>query len=393
MTLLEDLGSGNAGVRLQLRAGQIVHDLPDQAVIRDAERKVGWLLSAKPFRLDLRPELDAILRADVERHARGLFDRSFVPPEDGALQPRTSDPSWSPVVEVEPLTLPTGRALRMVHRLTYQPGHETVVGRLLVPVERGTLCISSVAKAELTGYRETALMMRASADGGEVDFLPQAAYDAPEHDAQFPDHGLSRVRAALAWLLTADGAGLEVTAPMAPLPPGVVELREASCAVLPPARFVRLPAGTLPMSPSLAAFSRVVLGQDEEPRLLDVWDLRETLPRTDRVQALVALARRTAEGWASEGARDLTVEVAPLPERNQRSELSCTVTFKVANSKIHSCQHWIADIDGRVFRIAEGGESWLPREELQANVAAVAASWRRLEAPASKRRWWPFGSA
>jgi hypothetical protein len=71
------------------------------------------------------------------------------------------------------------------------------------------------------------------------------------------------------------------------------------------------------------------------------------------------------------------------------------VTFKLAGPPIYSCQHWIADVDGRVFRVAASGEAWLPRTELRADVAAVAASWRRLEtppAPPARRRWWPFGA-
>jgi len=112
-----------------------------------------------------------------------------------------------------------------------------------------------------TGVRESVLsIIETTRDPGRFSEanpfggMRQSNYDDPRHDAQFPQHCLSRVRAALGalretWKLEVRARSPEVTA-------GEHELSDLACAIVPPPRFVREPSMGPKMSPK-GVFRRV----------------------------------------------------------------------------------------------------------------------------------------
>lgn len=334
-----------------------------------------------------------MLAEDVEHHVRDLFAASFEavkhPLTGETVKPRTADPSWSPVVELERVTLPEP-ALWLLFRTRYAPTSESIEGQLLIPVEDGLVCVAVVASESTTGYRESALMLlhdrEFPADAGTIP--GQRYFDARKHDHGFPMHSLSRIRAARAWLLASDGGGLAVTAPAVEVTPGEVLLPEAECAVVPPPRFVRLPAGTLPMSRTLAMFSRVVLGL-ETPRMVSVWLVPDKQASgIDTLAELRQIAFAANKAWSDEGAEDVRTDAESITEPWGEG-IRAHVRFKVQGEETQESQCWFADTDGQVFRISSSAPVSFEPTQLWAQVSQIRASWRRL--PQSRGApWWKF---
>jgi hypothetical protein len=405
MGLMDSLTDGRFGVRFAAGARfQGVEQSDFQAVMARPDDDTHWELRLSPMRLALRPEEDGVLRADVEREARVLFQTQHAALASmlGANRPppRTEDPDWSPLIELERVALGAAPALRLIYRTAYEPGAEVILGRLLIPVEAGLFQITVRHLARTTGLRETALLDRAlrQAPGAAPRDVArqlggQRAYDHPSEDGAFPEHGLSRVRGALAGLMDPERSGLQVLAPMPQPPSGEVLLAELGCAVSPPPRFTRVASEALGLSPTLAMFSRPLI---DEVRLMDVWRGPDTLPPgPERTERLVALAQRNAREWEREGATDLRMDTRPLPEAEGVAQVSNQLQFLARGRPTRSASRWIADTDGAVFRILVGGPPYLSPEELLAEADRVAGSWRRLPedktlptAPAKK--WWKF---
>ena len=415
MGLLDALRDGRFGVRFAVGEEFQVSGQSDfQAAMARPADATQWEVTFSPMRLALRPEEDAVLRADVERELRVLFQRQYdalAPRLASALgpgrpPPRTADPDWSPLVELERVRLGTAPALRLVYRTAYEPGAEMILGRLLIPLEAG-LCQFTVRHlSRMTGLRETALLERAmqrSPDAKPEDVARQLggqrAYDSPSEDAAFPEHGLSRVRAALAELGDAQ-RGVQVLAPLSPPPSGEVLLPALGCALSPPPRFTQVPSEALGLGPTLAMFSRPLV---DEVRLMDVWRAPDTLaPGPERTERLVALAQRNATEWEREGATDMRMDTRPLPEADGVAQVSNALQFVAHGQPTRSVSRWLADTDGAVFRITVGGPLYLSTEELLDEADRAARSWRRLPenkappeqpsapAPAPAKKWWEF---
>ena len=414
---LDQIQTGELGARAHFGAGiEPLEEAGNAAMLRDPERRVAWEIAFVPYLLDLRETSEGALRADLEGEARAAFDGTWVElgAEAGeAERPpvRTSDPAWSPVVLVERITLDDAPALRVIHRMSYQPAHEMIIGRVLLPLANGVLSISASSLTRTTGYRETMRLHAALASRPGADIaalgreLGQAGYDDPTYDLLFPDHPLTLVRAALAWLVDADGGALAITDPLQLPPPGEVELPAAGCAVTPPSRYLALPPGALPIAPTLAVLTRVGLAVTT-PRLLDVWRIEDTvILGADREGQLVRLARKNAADWGGEGATGIDAKVTRLPSKNGRTHAKSEIRFTTDNGPTQAVALWMVDTDGVLFRIAASGGPWIPKEALLADAEHALQSLRRLDppvmeakeaAPAAaetklKRKWWPFG--
>lgn len=421
MGFLDQVASGELGARVHFGDDiESLEEASNAALLRDPERRVAWEIAFVPYRLDLREATLDVLRDDIAIEARAAFEATWTQlgaesesGNDAAARPpaRTSDPAWSPVILLEATTLDDAPALRVIHRMSYQPTHEMVVGRVLIPVANGVLSISASSLTRTTGYRETmrlqaALASRPGEDAEEIAReLGQAGYDDPTYDLLFPDHPLSLVRAALAWLVDSDGGGLVVADPLVLPGESEIALPVARCAVTPPPRYLALPDGALPIAPTLAVLTRVGLAV-MTPRLVDVWRIEDTvILGADREGQLVKLARKNAAGWAGEGATDVEAKVAKLPSKDGRTHVKSEITFTTANGPTHAVARWMADTDGTVFRVAASGGPWIPKEALRADAEQVLSSLRRLDSPAEeakeepaaeeavkpKRKWWPFG--
>ena len=421
MGFLDQIASGELGLRVHFGVGvEPLEEASNAALLRDPERRVAWEIAFVPYRLDLREATFEVLREDVAHEARAAFDATWMQlgaerevASEAAERPpaRTSDPAWSPLVLIESTKIDAAPALRVIHRMSYQPTHEMILGRLLLPLASGVLSISASSLTRTTGYRETmrlqaALTSRPGESPAKIGReLGQTGYDDPTYDLLFPDHPLTLVRAALAWLVDTEGGDLAITDPL-PLPPeGEVELAAAGCAVTPPSRYLALPRGALPIAPTLAVLTRVGLAVTT-PRLLDVWRIEDTvILGADREGQLVRLARKNAADWGGEGATGIDAKVSKLPSKDGRTHARSTIRFTTENGPTQAVALWMADTDGTVFRVAASGGPWIPKEALLADAEQALQSLRRLDPPAvepkeepppaaeakPKRNWWPFG--
>lgn len=423
MEFLHQLEGGDLGARVLFPASlERLEEVAHAALLRDPERRVAWEIAFVPFRLDLRDATERVLRDDLEGEARAAFDATWAAlaptPEAGPSErapARTSDPAWSPAIAIDRPLVDAAPVLRVIHRMSYEPGHELVVGRVLAPTTSGVLSIAASNLSRTTGYRESARLMAAlaSRDGADPEAvrreLGQAGLDEEAFDLLFPEHPLSLVRAALAWLLDVEGGGLTITSPLPSKTDheeGEVELAGPRCAITPPPRYLRVPADafpSLPFSPTRAMLTRVGLAVTT-PRSLDVRRIEGTsLLGTDREQQLVRLAREDAAIWAGEGATDVTskVSVSRLPSKDGRAHVKSRVRFTTNAGPMQCAIRWMADTDGAVFRIAATGGAWIPKESLLADAEQASSSLRRLDPPAPapeppqdsvkpKRTWWPF---
>lgn len=417
MEILHQLAGGDLGARALFPASlERLEEVAHAALLRDPERRVAWEIAFVPFRLDLRDATEAVLRDDLEGEARAAFEATWaaLAPEAGlaARSPaRTSDPAWSPAISIDRPLVEGEPVLRVIHRMSYEPGHELVVGRVLAPTTSGVLSIAASNLSRTTGYRESARLTAAlaSRDGADPEAvmreLGQAGLDDATYDLLFPEHPLSLVRAALAWLLDAEGGGLTITSPLpskAEHANAEIELAGPRCVITPPPRYLPLPAGALPLSPTRALLTRVGLAVTT-PRSLDVWRVEgASLLGTDREQQLVRLARENAAAWAGEGATDVTSKVSKLPSKDGRAHVKSRVRFTTHAGPMQSAARWMADTDGAVFRIAASGGTWIPEQSLLLDAEQALSSLHRLDAPAPapeptprdavkpKRTWWPF---
>lgn len=382
MGLWDRLESGDLGVRLRAHAIEILDQAEHFALLVHPEHQVLFELVHHVWRLD--GGHTALWKAAIERHARLLFEESFRQPEGAAQsplrEPRTRGANWSPLIEFAQVERVD--AFWILLRRSYAPGDELVEGRLLLPSATGLLTLSLRAHDRITGYRESALaLLQGWATNRAWPQATQALFDDPRHDLEFPEHCLSRVRRARQWLLDESAGALARTKPATPSATGEVVLEAAECAVTPPPRFAHLPAGSLPLSPTLASFSCVVLGGEELPRLLDVWNLQRRLPKAVTAGELAELAR-TQLAASSAGQ-------CPKLEVTERAGVSGPEAHVHVSSMSQGVprqqrQIWFTDIDRSVFRIGVDAPPSYPSAQLANEVAAVRQSWRRL-APGTHR--------
>lgn len=215
MGLLDRLECGELGVRWRTGEAQILEQSERSARLVHPAHQVALELVQTPRRLDGRHPTAS--RAAFERHARQLFEDSFRPqgPTD---QPRTRDMSWSPLIEFDEVEV-GGRAFWILLRRNYAPGDELVEGQLLVPIALGLLTVSLLARDQVTGYRESTLALLHQLRSTHQNWpqSTQAFFDSPEHDHEFPEHCLSRVRCARRWLLDENAGALVCAEPEGPV--------------------------------------------------------------------------------------------------------------------------------------------------------------------------------
>lgn len=191
----------------------------------DPDTDVRWWVHVGEPRLCLDDHALADLREHAKHHARAMFMTS--PEARERHGARTDDPTWCPLIELERRE----DVLHLVHRMTYEPGREMVMGHRMLPTARGLVEVRVLAMDGVTGARESVLTLAAMTSDGAQRPLTQAEMDAPEHDAKFPQHALSRVRAAL------ETVSLTTLSPAPPLPRAEVELTSVGVALVPPPRF------------------------------------------------------------------------------------------------------------------------------------------------------------
>lgn len=377
MGFFAEICAGGRGVRFAPPPGFEL-----QTDERDAwtgvEHGLGWQCAVHDVRLDLQPQHHALLVRDAEQQTRDLFVLvSARLPRDRPL--RTDDPSWSPLVELTPRALSGGPGLTVIHRMTYQPGHEVIMGHLLAPVRAGLFELRVFGRAATTGMRESVLLMLAGRESpgedpiAQMRRLGQAHYDDPAHDARFPDHPLTRVREGLAWAL----AHLEVVEPDAPAVDGEVELPGLGCAVVPPPRYRRLERGE-----GVAQFTRVSFAGTDGVQLLTLARMTQVLPRADAA-AIARLAEELARASVPPGATGVAVEAAP--DGPERARAAVRQDGEVPR---HTLLRVLRDAGGDARVVALAAPRSTPEAELAADLDGVVASLRPLAPDGPRRRWW-----
>ncbi|MDI1449615.1 hypothetical protein [Polyangium sp. 6x1] len=389
MGFVEELGQGRRGVRFAVPQGFEVSEETDRSVLLvDKARGFSLSLGAFAHRLDLLPAHEALLRRDIERHARELFETCFreASPADAKARSRTADASWSPVVEVTPVRLGAARALCMVHRLWYEPGRETLMGHLLVPLARGLFeCRVLPPTSRLTGVREAAVADRATAALAGTDpaaFLrgiDQRASDDPALDASFPRHPLSVARKGLRFLL--EEAAIEVLEPDAQTPPGEVVITAAGFSVTPPPRYRLVEKD--PPSRKLASWSRVSFSGTDGIQLLTVSRTGTRLAERNG-RKLARIAEDLTRKAVPEGAEAVRVSAVALPDERGRSHAETYHAYAMGASRQQSVFRWFIEPDGEVVMIALGAAMCVPVDELAEDAEAVVRSFRRL----GEKKWW-----
>lgn len=406
MSFIDDLKKGLPGIQLAIPDAwkrQEEHDR--RAVLIDSEHRVGWHILHAPWRVDLRAAIADKRRRDIERHARFGFDQHYqqVPVPEGAKRPppRTADPAFSPLISVDYIDFAGVPAVMIVRRVAHEQVMEAVVGNILVPLATGVLDITAFQHTQETGYRETNLLNQAMQKyPGEglqklAQRLGQGYFDDPQYDAQFPTHPLTCVRAALSWLRKLPAAELRVTAPPPPLPePGTeVELPQVGCAIKPPAGYVAVPPGVLPLPAGVAVLSRVILEAADDPQMLDVRQVSGvSLAPEDRTGQLLKLVQRQVAEWQSQGAQQIEMSHEPvaLPagltasgSSGEAVALAVQVKMVINGAPTQTVARWLADADGRVFRIGVATPPYVPVNEAAADVDEAVKSFRRLTVKSS----------
>jgi hypothetical protein len=369
---IDGLRAGDFGLRFPFPDSfQMIDEFPLGANFLDENRNVAWHIGFSPSPLVLDPEHDALLRRDIKMFLRGRFETET---------PRTLDPEWSPLVDMEYATLPGSTALLIVYRSAYEPGNEALVGELYVPLSTGHVYFDARCRVGTTGFRESYLVAQAIDRGrspGQAAAIAQSEIDDPRHDARFPRHALSIVRAAMRWLV--ESADIEVTDPMSISTEEETRLEDAECAVVLPPRYALNPTMSHRMAEGLIIANRVC-PPGSSSMSLDIWRLpANVITGWNAKGRLKRLAAQTIRNCKREGASQIRLQTRGLPDYDGRTQIETYVRFHSGADYVHSVMWWFVDTDGQVFRVAAAGPQFVPRSELTAHVEAVVGSWRRLE--------------
>jgi hypothetical protein len=287
-------------------------------------------------------------------------------------------------------------ALEVIHRLTYTAGDELIIGRIIIPLEQGTLYFSALRRGTMTGERESLLSIihapSFNAGAHQPPQILQAEIDDPALDDRFPDHPLTVIRRALRWALTTP-LDVTVTAPLPRDRDEMVELPNSGCTIRLPPRFRFCPQMAAAMDPSLTPFIRATVPQTGS-YTFDVWRLpAATLKGRHATQPLRRLAEEHVRGWKQEGGSDVEIESVELPLFDGRPMLSTFVRFCVDGKMNHAVANWFIDHDGTVFRVCAAGSLSRSREELMSVVHESTLSWKRLPGDSkTSSKWWDMFS-
>ncbi|HEY5920641.1 MAG TPA: hypothetical protein VIV11_03175 [Kofleriaceae bacterium] len=362
--LAKALELGGCGVQWEPPRGTIVEHGDHELTIRD-DSGLEWRARLTPIVFGIAPGEETALAEDLHASAHALFERQWRDnPNKKRARPRTDDTSWTPIIEAKVGAIDDGRIARVVRRLSYEPGDESIVGHLIVPVVKGTVEIRVMCQATMTGARESAVIARLGGDKPQA----QAVYDARELDPYFPDHPLSRVRAAL----DESVARLEIVYPAERATE--VSLREAGCAIEPPPRFTRAPvvAGS-------GTNLLVRAGLDDWRRELDVWRIgRHKLKGKDLHKALVEHADAAVADWVKADRTHVITESAPIDDYGVCLQVEQYVTFQHGGDAKHTLHRWWIAGDQTLWRIASGGPRGVERAALQADLEQVQRTFQRI---------------
>ena len=419
MGFLADLRVGTYGLQfIPPSSWQLEVDRDQFASFRDEAHRVDWYLEFYPLIVDHSIEHDVVLREDLHCDTTAVFESFFTSresPEGGShtpadaahtgsldttagvaqnlLLPRTKrDPTWSPVVSFKHVWIGGAPALEVIHRLTYTAGDELIIGRIVIPLEQGTVYISALRRANMTGVRETVLSITGQLSAQDGDSggpqQVQAMIDDPALDGKFPDHPLSAIRRALHWALTTP-LKMTVRAPLSSEPEKPMVLPRSGCSIHPPPRFRVCSAMAAAMDPSLTPFVRATVPQSGSYSF-DVWRVPSVRIKEPHVlQQLRRFAEEHLRGWVRGGDAAVEIECVDCSMHDGLPGVRTYLCFPVNGNPNHAVANWFVDHDGTVFRVCAGGALSRSREELTQVVNDSTLTWKRLPGDSKKlSKWW-----
>ena len=406
MSLLADLHAGSHGLQFTPPSSwQLDADEDAFVSFRDATHRVDWYLEFSPLIVDLSTRHDELLREDLRHDTITVFESYFamaqtespIPPvEQGAdldavtretvhnllSLPRTKrDSNWSPVVSTERATISDVPVLVVIHRLTYSAGDELIIGRIVISLEQGTIYLSALRRADMTGVRESFLVItrQHTVEEGDAGLseISQAMIDDPTLDERFPDHPLSAIRRALHWALTTP-LDLRIRTPLSSEPETPMTLPRSGCSITPPPRFRVCPAMAAKMDSSLTPFIRATVPQGGSYGF-DVWRVPSlSIKGRQATQRLRRIAEEHMREWGRDGDPAVEFEWVEYSIRDGLPGVSTYVSFHVHGQRNHAVANWFVDHDGTVFRVCMAGSISRSREELTAAVNDSTGTWQRL---------------
>ncbi|HSK03444.1 MAG TPA: hypothetical protein VK932_19465 [Kofleriaceae bacterium] len=389
MAFLDDLAAGRIGLQVRPPGSLTVTEQGERAaVLHDPEHDLDWWFFFFPeLYLDLAPDHAASHDRDIHRHARQVFDAMFELQRGQAgraeMGPRTADPKWTPVVEIERFELDGAPALSVLHRMQYQPGAESILGHTLIPVEGGLFEARWLAAATMTGIRESVLgikLLSKRSDVEEIDpsIMPsQEEIDDPALDAEFPNHPLSLARAAKRWHERAQVRVDRRAA--APLRDPVI-LRPIECSLSAPPRFT--PGDTATDGGDVfCRLDRVSFCGTDGVDQIFVGRTGARVRGLAVGRRLAKLARdRSRTIFEQMGHDDVRCEVRPLDAVPPSVEVITEGEPQNPGAgRGRMLWRWFLDDSGRAWTIAFRTTVALPLDEIAEEVAAVARSWKRLD--------------
>ena len=406
MSLLADLHAGSHGLQFTPPSSwQLDADEDAFVSFRDATHRVDWYLEFSPLIVDLSTRHDELLREDLRHDTITVFESYFamaqtespIPPvEQGAdldavtretvhnllSLPRTKrDSNWSPVVSIERATISDVPVLVVIHRLTYSAGDELIIGRIVISLEQGTIYLSALRRADMTGVRESFLVItrQHTVEEGDAGLseISQAMIDDPTLDERFPDHPLSAIRRALHWALTTP-LDVRIRTPLSSEPETPMTLPRSGCSITPPPRFRVCPAMAAKMDSSLTPFIRATVPQGGSYGF-DVWRVPSlSIKGRQATQRLRRIAEEHMREWGRDGDPAVEFEWVEYSIRDGLPGVSTYVSFHVHGQRNHAVANWFVDHDGTVFRVCMAGSISRSREELTTAVNDSTGTWQRL---------------
>lgn len=371
MKLLEALKSGACGVTFEPPKGAVVRASEFEALAFTEDRLgLQWLVHFGDVALDLASERDDLLTRDLDAAARAIFHATELNLDGlvkqgklskSAPNPRVTDPAWSPVIDARPVDLGTGTGLQVIHRTAYRPGMEAVMGHVLVPTAYGVVEFRVTATDRAASERERVLDGETPADALDA----QRRVDDPRHDAAYPKHCLSRVRAALATLFEA--GRVEVVRPPLATRTGDVTLEPFGGSLTLPPRFAV--AGDT--SRDIALFTRMSLANTD-----GVWRLCLAREDADGVSRHRPLRKRVETFIAARfGLDDLSAAKVTL-RHTDSGDARLHIAFE-ANAPMNALASvWWLHGDGGLRGLQLSAPSGATLDETLALFEPAAASWR-----------------
>ncbi len=362
MPLIDQLGSGALGVTFEPPEDWCVHR--DDDVVEAIDRKhraQWWMFAVHGLHLDIDIDDDEHMRGAAEAYARGMFELAH----DGDQPPRTSDPTWSPLVAFDRIEIMGAPALSSLHRMHYRPGREFLFGHLLIPRPWGLFEARVGTLDQTTGWRECAQLVALSPEGDDMgstlEKLTQATYDDPALDEKFPQHCLSRAREAMRWMqgnLTVESAALPRCA-------GAIEVPAAGFAITPPPRFFATSQPTTFLRTSFCATDGL------ENFIVE--------PKGDiaiQPEHLVAVAEgSTRQIHLDAEVADLKLEVQII-DHVGRSDVLVIADGKGHLGGLRNGLLWLLDPGGRPWSLSLTAAAQVPRQQVAQELIAAARTWR-----------------